>query len=187
MEDVVSVLTLGVGPLAGYYASDNVTKLVEALQFQVPTAAQTNLYEGQINAGAPLTQIGQEITQEPFTLNVVDPVIREYEAAFGRAPDQAGLAYWAGVAATSGLGGLSAAVANSQEFFNLYGVSATSPASTSLVEALYQNILGHAGDAAGVAYWSSQNLNAGQLLQVFSQSAEFIADFARRGHGVSAG
>ena len=52
MEDVVSVLTLGVGPLAGYYASNNVTKLVEALQFQVPTAAQTNLYEGRINADA---------------------------------------------------------------------------------------------------------------------------------------
>jgi hypothetical protein len=157
-------------------AAMDVWALVEALQFQAPTAAQTNLYVGQINAGAPLTQIGQEITQEPFTLNVVDPLIREYEAAFGRAPDQAGLAYWAGVAATSGLGGLSAAFANSQEFFNLYGVSATTPASTSLVEALYQNILGHPGDAAGVNYWSSHNLNARQLLQVFSQSAEFIAD-----------
>ncbi len=157
-------------------AALDVSALVEALQFQAPTAAQTNLYTAQINAGAPLMQIAQEITQEPFTLNVVDPVIREYEAAFGRAPDQAGLAYWAGVAATSGLGGLSAAFANSQEFFNLYGVNATTPTTTSLVEALYQNILGHPGDTAGVAYWSSQNLNAGQLLQVFSQSAEFIAD-----------
>jgi hypothetical protein len=160
----------------GNYASSNVTTLVEALQFQAPTAAQTNLYVGQINAGAPLTQIAQEITQEPFTLNVVDAVIREYEAAFGRAPDQAGLAYWVGVAVTSGLGGLSAAFANSQEFFNLYGVNADAPATTSLVEALYQNILGHPGDAAGVAYWSSQNLDAGQMLQVFSQSAEFVAD-----------
>ena len=62
---------------------------------------------------------------------------------FGRAPDQAGLAYWAGVAATLGLGGLSAAFANSQEFFNLYGVNATTPTTTLLVEALYQNILGH--------------------------------------------
>jgi hypothetical protein len=174
MED--SVLTLEVGPLGGNYATNDVTTLVEALQFQAPTAAQTNLYVGQINAGAPLTQIAQEIVQEPFTLNVVDPVIREYLAAFGHAPDQVGLAYWVGVAATSGLSGLSAAFANSQEFFNLYGVNATAPATTSLVEALYQNILGHAGDAAGVDYWSSQNLNAGQLLQVFSQSAEFVAD-----------
>ena len=55
-------------------------------------------------------------------------------------------------------------------------MNADAPVSTSLVEALYKNILGHPGDAAGVAYWSSQNLNAGQLLQVFSQSAEFVAD-----------
>ena len=175
-DDDVAVLTLGVGPLGGNYATNNVTTLVEALQFEAPTTAQLNLYEGEINAGAPLTQIAQEITQEPFTLNVVDAVIREYQAAFGRAPDQAGLAYWVGVAATTGLGGLSADFANSQEFFNLWGVNADAPATTSLVEALYQNILGRPGDAAGVAYWSSQNLNAGELLQVFSQSAEFIAD-----------
>ena len=105
-------------------AANNVTALVEALQFEAPTTAQLNLYEGEINAGAPLTQIAQEITQEPFTLNVVDAVIREYEVAFGRAPDQAGLAYWVGVAATTGLGGLCADFANSQEFFNLWGVNA---------------------------------------------------------------
>ena len=157
-------------------AANNVTALVEALQFEAPTTAQLNLYEGEINAGAPLTQIAQEITQEPFTLNIVDAVIREYEAAFGRAPDQAGLAYWVNVATTTGLSGLSADFANSQEFFNLWGVNATTPATTSLVEALYQNILGHPGDAAGVAYWSSQNLDAGQLLQAFAQSSEFIAD-----------
>jgi Domain of unknown function (DUF4214) len=153
-----------------------VSALVETLQFRAPTAAQINLYVGEFNGGAPVTQIAQEIAQEPFTLNVVDPVIREYEAAFGRAPDQAGLAFWVGVAATTGLGGLSAAFANSQEFFNLWGVNADAPATTSLVEALYQNILGHPGDAAGVAYWSSQSLNAAQLLEVFAQSPEFIAD-----------
>ena len=155
--------------------TSDIAAIYEAVQFQAPTAAQTILYEGQLG-GYALIQVALEIAQEPFTLNAVDPVIREYFAAFGRAPDQAGLAYWVGVAATSGLNGLSAAFANSQEFFNLYSVNADAPVSTSLVEALYKNILGHPGDAAGVAYWSSQNLNAGQLLQVFSQSAEFVAD-----------
>ena len=188
VTDIVNIAGPGSGVTiaTANFAANDVSALVEGLQFEAPTTAQLNLYEGEINAGAPLTQIAQEITQEPFTLNVVDAVIREYQAAFGRAPDQAGLAYWVGVAATTGLGGLSADFANSQEFFNLWGVNADAPATTSLVEALYQNILGRPGDAAGVAYWSSQNLNAGELLQVFSQSAEFIADSARRGRGVSA-
>ena len=178
VTDIVQIAGTGSGTTIGLLspAAMDVWALVEALQFQAPTAAQTNLYVGQINAGAPLSQIAQEITQEPFTLNVVDPVIREYEAAFGHAPDQAGLAFWVNVAATTGLGGLSAAFANSQEFFNLWGVNADAPATTSLVEALYQNVLGHPGDAAGVAYWSSQNLDAAQLLQVFAQSPEFVAD-----------
>jgi hypothetical protein len=91
-------------------------------------------------------------------------------------PDQAGLAYWVNVVATEGLGGLSAAFANSQEFHALWGVSAAAPVTASLVETFYQNILGRPGDAAEVAYWSSQNLNIGQLLQDFAQSTEFSAN-----------
>ena len=92
----------------------DIAAIYEAVQFQAPTAAQTILYEGQLG-GYALIQVALEIAQEPFTLNAVDPVIREYFAAFGRAPNEPGLAYWVGVAATSGLNGLSAAFANSQE------------------------------------------------------------------------
>jgi hypothetical protein len=34
------------------------------------------------------------IEAEPYTLNVIDPVIREFQAAFNRAPDPAGGAFW---------------------------------------------------------------------------------------------
>ena len=111
---------------------------------------------------------------------MVNPVIREYQAAFGRVPDQAGLKYWVGQVASNpnALASLSVIFANSAEFNTRYAANATTPASVALVAELYANVLGRPPDAAGLAYWSSQNLDAAQLLQAFAQSPEFIADTA---------
>ena len=92
------------------------------------------------------------IISDPFTTTYVDPIIREYQAAFGRVPDQAGVAYWVNVVAAnpSLLTVLNTTFASSSEFMTRYGTtSATQVADNAIVNALYTNVLGRAPDAAG--------------------------------------
>jgi hypothetical protein len=150
-----------------------------AIQYRNPPASELATFNAQLQSGVITTaQAIQQIEASPYTQNFVDPVIREYQAAFGRVPDQAGVAYWVGQVAAnpSNLTVLSTIFANSAEFNSLYGASATTPANSTLVAALYQNVLGRPADAAGLAYWSNQPLDAAQLLQAFAQSAEYVTD-----------
>lgn len=105
-----------------------------------------------------------------------DQIVRLYQAVFGRAPDAAGLAFWldqyqSGVS----LSDITAAMADSPEFKSRFGES---PSNAELVDALYQNVLGRAGDSAGRAYWIAQlddgNLTTVQIILAFSESPENI-------------
>lgn len=144
-------------------------------------AADLAVFTASLNSGV-LTpaQVQTSLETSPFTINTVDVVIREYQAAFGRVPDQAGLAYWVGVVAANpaALATLNTTFANSAEFLGRYGATATTIASPALVTALYVNVLGRQPDATGLAYWSGLKLTAAQLLQSFAQSQEFINDAA---------
>lgn len=81
-----------------------------------------------------------------------------YVAVFNRAPDAAGLNAWTAVI-TSGQQTFAQVAAGfaAHEVFTT-GIGTLS--NTDFVAALYQNILGSAGDAGGIANWSNQ-LNAG--------------------------
>ncbi len=158
--------------------TSQINALFQAIQFRAAPAADLSTYNAALNSGVPLSTVTNLIELDPYTIDYVNPVIREYQAAFGRVPDQAGLAYWVNQVASSpnALANLSTIFANSAEFNTRYGANATTPANASLVGLLYENVLGRPPDAAGLAYWSSQNLDAAQLLQAFAQSGEFIAD-----------
>jgi S-layer protein len=160
--------------------TSQINALYQAIQFRSAPAADLSTYNAALNSGVTVAAVTNLIELDPYTIDYVNPVIREYQAAFGRVPDQAGLAYWVGEVASNpnALAELSVIFANSAEFNSRYGASATSPASASLVGLLYENVLGRPPDAAGLAYWSSQNLDAAQLLQAFAQSPEFITDTA---------
>ena len=150
----------------------------QAIQYRTPPASELASFNAQLQAGIMTTaQAVTQIEASSYTQTYVDPVIREYQAAFGRVPDQAGVAYWVGQVAANpaNLALLSTSFANSAEFFADYAATATTPASSTLVTALYQNVLGRAPDAAGLA-WSNSGLDAAQLLQSFAQSPEFITD-----------
>ena len=136
-----------------------------------------------VAAYQPLTNdaVISAIEGETYTLVTVDAVIREYQGAFGTVPDQAGAAFWTHAIdnGTASLATLSVAFALSPQFSTLYnGATATTPANTTLVTAFYQNVLQRAPDAAGLAFWLGSGLNAAQLLQVFTQSAEAVNLFA---------
>ena len=107
-------------------------------------------------------------------------MLRLYQAALGRAPDQPGLHQWisnlqAGVPLTA----LATAFLGSPEFAARFGAGL---GTAGFVTALYQNALGRAPDAAGLASWTSQidggQMTRAQVLVGFSESAENRANTA---------
>ncbi|WGG50730.1 DUF4214 domain-containing protein [Rugamonas sp. DEMB1] len=98
---------------------------------------------------------------------------RLYQAAFNRAPDQAGLGLWIW---TLDKGGALRDVAHqfivSEEFVNQYG---SAPSDADFVNLLYRNVLHRAGESAGVQHWLDL-LHGGEaresVLVSFSESAE---------------
>jgi hypothetical protein len=83
-----------------------------------------------------------------------------YVAYFNRPADTAGLAFWEGVveAANGDTSAVSAAFAASTEYKAAYANMTNS----AIVTAVYQNLFGHAPDAAGLAFWAG-NMDAGKL------------------------
>ncbi len=90
-----------------------------------------------------------------------------YAAVFNRAPDTAGFEYWySQMLIGKDLNALSEAFATHPTFISTYG----SLSNEDFVKALYQNILGRAGEASGVGKWVSY-LNAG------ASRAKLVSDF----------
>lgn len=76
-----------------------------------------------------------------------------YTAIFNRAPDQAGLNFWtAQLNAGTSFASIAAGFAQHEVFTT--GIGALNNAA--YVTALYTNILGSAGDTAGIAYWTAR-------------------------------
>jgi hypothetical protein len=103
-----------------------------------------------------------------------DDVFRVYQATLDRAPDLTGFTNWSARLATgTEFQTVVSGFVNSTEFQNTYGALSNS----GFVQQLYQNVLGRAADAAGLANWTGR-LNDGmtkaQVVQGFAQSSEFI-------------
>lgn len=125
-------------------------------------------WEAPVNSGAlTMEQVRQAFINSSEGQNV-HAVIRMYQAAFGRVPDQGGLKNWV----NSGLSmeAIADGFANSQEFLNRYGSNSVSEA---FVTSLYYQVLGRAPDAAGLSNWVNSGLSAAKILAGFSESQEF--------------
>lgn len=99
---------------------------------------------------------------------------RLYQAAFDRTPDKGGLGFWIDkMGHGTGLRTVADAFVNSAEFRDEYGAGA---GSTTIVTALYANVLDRAPDAGGFAYWvnllDSKTLTVADVLVEFSESHE---------------
>lgn len=104
---------------------------------------------------------------------------RIYQAAFDRTPDTAGLSHWI-KALDNGMTLQTAAngFVSSAEFQALYGPNISDEA---FVGQLYQNVLGRAGEQAGIDYWGGRmaaGVSRAEVLAGFSESAENIAGVA---------
>jgi hypothetical protein len=94
-----------------------------------------------------------------------------YAAVFDRAPDQAGLNFWATEAKTST--SVFNSIANGFVQHPVFTEVYESLDNSAFVNALYVNILGAAGDAPGVAYWTGllTNNSRASVLSEFVQAS----------------
>ncbi len=104
---------------------------------------------------------------------VRDFVERNYQLILGRVSDEAGLLSWCRAVSIgeAGAGLLVQQFMNSQEFQN------TKPSNSTIVEILYQVMLGRASDAAGKKAWlewMDMGLTKDAIINGFNESQEFI-------------
>lgn len=103
-------------------------------------------------------------------------VFRLYQAAFNRTPDTDGLSFWVN-AADNGvdLADIGIAFIGSGEFASAFGENLSN---AGLVDLLFQNVLGRAGDEGGIAFWNGVlddgALSQAGVLQAFSESGENV-------------
>ena len=103
----------------------------------------------------------------------VAQVVRLYQAAFGRAPDQPGLHLWTNlIKAGTPLTAIADGFIGSTEFQQRFGAGTSDGA---FVDQLYQTILHRAPDTSGDAIWTNAlagGVTRGQALAAFSDSGE---------------
>jgi phospholipase/lecithinase/hemolysin len=174
---------------ARYNSPDNgafVTDLYQNVLHRGPDAAGLAYWQGALDDGkASRAQLLVDFSESAENKAATPPsadaeqAARLYWAALDRAPDVTGLSFW-----TSQLSNGAAslvqeadALAASPEFIGHYGTLDN----TAFVGQLYQNVLGRAGDQAGVAAWTSA-LDAGgsrgSVVTGFSESPEAQARYA---------
>ncbi len=104
---------------------------------------------------------------------------RIYQAAFARIPDRGGLSYWVDrIDDGLSLRDAAAGFIGSAEFRAAYGATATPEQH---IAKFYQNVLGRAGEAGGVAFWTAELRRGVPLADVlvgFSESPENVGMLA---------
>lgn len=92
-----------------------------------------------------------------------DQIVRLYKSVFGRAPDAEGLAFWtAQYAGGTSLESIASSFTESPEWNSRYGAELSNGA---FVDAIYQNVLGRAGDPEGRRFWLDA-IDTGRLTRV---------------------
>lgn len=161
-------------PFASYSAL--VDRIYTDMIGVAPTSSQRTGYVNRLNAKT-LTPGGliAELRLSSDHVNNVDPVTRLYRAYFLRIPDKGGLEYWIRQRRVNGkkLNAISDNFAASSEFKTKYG----SLSNQAYVELVYQNVLGRAGDASGISYWTgklnNKTASRGSVMTGFSESSEY--------------
>jgi hypothetical protein len=133
-----------------------------------PSDDEVNGWAAPVNSGAlTIDQVRKAFIDSPEAQHVAG-VIRLYQAAFDRVPDQGGLKAW--VQSGLSLEQIADGFASSEEFTNRYG---TNPSREAFVTSLYYQVLGRAPDAGGLAAWTNSGQSFSEMLAGFGKSEEF--------------
>lgn len=158
-------------------SSATITTYFQRILFRDPTASELSSWTSSVSGGTlSLEQVRSSLINSTEASNFVDPVIRLYQAAFGRVPESsAAIDFYADNlrAGTWTVSQIASNFAASPEFAARYGSAGPNAA---YITALYVNVLGRTPAASEVDwYLNTSKMNAAQMLQGFSQSPEFQA------------
>jgi Domain of unknown function (DUF4214)/Putative Ig domain/Ig-like domain from next to BRCA1 gene/Matrixin len=133
-----------------------------------------NFWTNYLNTGSGTrAQVIDNFFNSPEFQGTASPVTRLYFAYFLRIPDYEGLLFWVNQYRQGAtLDSISQGFAGSAEFQSTYG----SLNNTQFVTLLYQNVLGRAPDAGGLAFWVGQlnsGVTRGSVMLGFSESPEY--------------
>jgi hypothetical protein len=154
----------------------------ESLLFRTPSQSEVDYWIGRYQSGLSLDHIRADFLNSDEYHRLHDltlPVVALYQAAFGRAPDAGGLAYWSAQLSSGGISfdGLVKAFARSDEFHALHPDSGPDLPPQELVKLFYQNLLGREPDEGGLQYWTEQlaggKLAGKEIAEAFLTSQEF--------------
>lgn len=138
-----------------------------------PTAADTAATSARLRSSSSLADEAARLAADSRLERRLQ-VIRLYLGFFQRDPDPTGLEYWFGeVSSGVSLDVVASSFAIASEFERGREVP-----DTEFIDAAYRRILERAPDEAGRAYWTTQlgrGLDRGQMLILFSESAEHVA------------
>lgn len=157
--------------------------------FQAVLQREPTTFEQSIYSALSIDFVANELAGWLEAANYVTPIIRLYQAAFGRVPDQDGLHYWTNCLrdGSATLEQIADGFVASREFQLAYGSDTV--ATPTLLTALYKNVLDRVPDDSGMQYWLHSGANASTLLEGFARSSEFISntDSAARAFLAAAG
>lgn len=162
--------------------ASTITQTYQTILLRQPTEAET-----QAATDLTQTQLNQDLARSDEARELVYPIVRLYEAAFGRVPDQAGLDFWvdvlrdevaSGTSRSDALDDISTKFVSSSEFTEQYG-AVQSGSSESFVRDLYNTVLRREPDQAGLDFWTSlADVNPAKVLNDFAQSSEARKDLS---------
>lgn len=125
-------------------------------------------------------QVTTAFTGSSEATTLVSPILRTYQAFFGREPDADGLSYWVGkLRENVTLETISTGFAASKEFGDRFAQGPD--AATAFVTSLYLKVMKRSPDADGLKYWVDQyntlganSTAAAKIANSFSGSGEFV-------------
>jgi hypothetical protein len=141
-----------------------------------PDQAALDFYSAQLQSRAQTrSKLVESFASSPELDADVGTTARLYLAYYLREPDEPGLQFWVGEKRKGlSLVDLSNRFATAPEFVSRYG----NVTNRQFIELVYSNVLGRAGEAAGVNFWTAEldkGVSRGEMMVQFSESPEFKA------------
>ena len=158
-----------------------VQQVYEAVLFRSGSSNDANAWASAVDqASITANQLVADFVASPETQSLVLPIVRLYQAFFGRAPDPGGLGAWVNaLRGGESLNAIAGGFVGAPEFQQHYGANLTP---TAFVTALYENVLGRAPDSAGEQSWlavlgpTPTAATEAAVAVGFAQSTEFQTD-----------
>ena len=156
--------------------NSTITTYYQKILFRDPTPSELSGWSAGVGSGSlTLAQVRSTLIESVEASSFVDPVIRLYQAAFGRVPESSGaIDFYADKlrAGTWTVADIANNFAASPEFAGRYGSSGPN---AGYITALYVNVLGRPPAGVEVEWYLKSGMTSWQMLLGFSQSPEFQA------------